>query len=233
MSEQVTNFQFSSQPGMAGDPVESVIGPTLVIKGEVTAEEDLLIMGRVEGKIDHNQTLTVHSEGSVKAVMKAKNIQVDGSVEGDIYGTEGVKICETGKVVGNVYAPRVGLNEGATFKGMVDMDSDAAAVEARFSEQTARNKPVPITKAAQPVPAAVEPEPKQTAQADANADTDAVEAQAAGDDKHGNANDNTNNASRKHSRKGNSKKGASHSVSEVGSEVSSSDDANDSASSDE
>lgn len=154
MSDQVTNFQFGRQPAAADDAVESVIGPTLVIKGEVTAEEDLLIMGRVEGKIDHNQTLTIHAEGSVKAAVKAKEIQVDGSVEGNMYGTQRVKICETGQVVGNVYAPRVGLMEGATFKGMVDMDSDAAAVESRFAEQTSSTKPQPASQKAEP--AAVE-----------------------------------------------------------------------------
>lgn len=160
MSDQVTNFQFGRQPAAADDAVESVIGPTLVIKGEVTAEEDLLIMGRVEGKIDHNQTLTIHSQGSVKAAVKAKEIQVDGSVEGDMYGTQRVKICETGQVVGNVYAPRVGLMEGATFKGMVDMDSDAAAVESRFAEQTLNAKPMPASQKAEP--AAVEEPVKET-----------------------------------------------------------------------
>ena len=132
MSEQVTNFQ---QRSSGSQKVESVIGPTLVIRGEVSAEEDLLIMGFVEGKIDHNQRLTIHAEGSVKATVKAKEIQIDGTVEGNIYGTERVKICETGQVVGNVYAPRVGLMEGAKFKGMIDMDSDAAAIESRFAEQ--------------------------------------------------------------------------------------------------
>ncbi|MDH3640782.1 MAG: polymer-forming cytoskeletal protein [Gammaproteobacteria bacterium] len=160
MSDKVTNFQFSRQPAAAGDAVESVIGPTLVIKGEVTAEEDLLIMGRVEGKIDHNQTLTIHAEGSVKAAVKAKEIQVDGSVEGNMYGTQRVKICETGQVVGNVFAPRVGLMEGATFKGMVDMDSDAAAVESRFAEQVSNRKPKAPAQPAEP--AAVEEPTKET-----------------------------------------------------------------------
>ena len=146
MSEQVNDFHLRS----AGKhEVQSVIGPTLVIKGEVSAEEDLLIMGFVEGKIDHNQRLTIHAEGSVKATVKAKEIQIDGAVEGDIYGTERVRICETGHVVGNVYAPRVGLMEGAQFKGMVDMDSDAAAIESRFAEQTTE-KPAQLAEVTAP-----------------------------------------------------------------------------------
>jgi len=123
-------------PAMSGQnsSVKSMIGPTLVIKGSVTAEEDLLVRGRIEGSIEHNQTLTVHAEGSVQAVVKAKEVLIEGSVEGEVFGTERVKVCETGQMVGNVCAPRVGVSEGATFKGMVDMDSDTAAIEKRFSE---------------------------------------------------------------------------------------------------
>lgn len=117
----------------------SVIGPTLVVRGEVTAEEDLLVRGKVEGTIDHNQKLTVHQEGTVVAVVRAKEIHVEGTVEGDLFGTERVTVHETGKVVGNVVAPRVGVMEGAHFKGMVDMDSDTAAIERRFQDQTQKS----------------------------------------------------------------------------------------------
>lgn len=119
----------------------SVIGPTLVVRGEVTAEEDLLVRGRVEGTIDHNQKLTVHQEGTVQAVVRAKEIHVEGAVEGDLFGTERVTVCETGKVVGNVVAPRVAVMEGAHLKGMVDMDSDTAAIERRFQEHTQKSSP--------------------------------------------------------------------------------------------
>ena len=163
MSEQVTDFQSSKRSSVSSQDVESVIGPSLVIKGEVSAEEDLLIMGRVEGKIDHNQRLTIHTEGSVKATIKAKEIQIEGTVEGDIYGTERVTICETGRVVGNVYAPRVGLTEGAAFKGMVDMDSDAAAIESRYAEQTTKKNPT--TQAEKPVQLAELTAPEETTKA--------------------------------------------------------------------
>lgn len=116
----------------------SVIGPTLVVRGEVTAEEDLLVRGRIEGTIDHNQTLNVHREGTVEAVVRAKEIHVEGTVKGDLFGTQRVNVCETGKVVGNVVAPRVGVSEGAHFKGMVDMVSDTAAIERRYQEQTGK-----------------------------------------------------------------------------------------------
>jgi cytoskeletal protein CcmA (bactofilin family) len=119
-----------------GTTQHSLIGPTVVIKGELSAEEDLIIMGRVEGFIDHSQTVTIHAKGSVAAEVKAREVLVEGSVKGNVYGTQRVEIAETGKVVGNVYAPKVGVLEGANFKGSIDMDPDAAAIERRFREKS-------------------------------------------------------------------------------------------------
>ena len=119
---------------------QSLIGPTVVIKGEVTAEEDLLVRGRVEGFIDHSATVTVHAQGTVAAEVKAREVLVEGTVDGNVYGTERVQIAETGNVNGNVYAPRVGVLEGASFKGAIDMDSDVDAIERRFREKTGTEK---------------------------------------------------------------------------------------------
>ena len=61
--------------------------------------------------------------------------------QGDLFGTERVKVCETGKVEGNVVAPRVAVMDGARLKGMVDMDSDASAIDRRFAEQSGASAP--------------------------------------------------------------------------------------------
>ena len=103
-------------------------------QGRGHAEEDLLVRGRVEGFIDHSATVTVHEEGTVAAEVKAKEVLVEGTVDGNVYGTERVQIAETGNVNGNVYAPRVGVLEGASFKGAIDMDPDVDAIERRFRE---------------------------------------------------------------------------------------------------
>ena len=129
MSEQVTNFH---QRSAGSQEVESVIGPTLVIKGEVYAEEDLLIMGRVEGMIEHNETLSIHADGSVKATIKAKEVQIDGTVDGDIFGSELVSIQDTAKVEGNIFTPRISIMEGAYFKGGIDMDEHPGSVRKRI-----------------------------------------------------------------------------------------------------
>lgn len=128
------------QPGRDSTPQsqsgQSLIGPTVVIKGEVTAEEDLLVKGRIEGFIDHSQTVTIHAEGTVAAEVKAREVLVEGTVDGNVYGTQRVQIAETGNVNGNVYAPRVGVLEGASFKGAIDMEADVEVIERRFREQT-------------------------------------------------------------------------------------------------
>jgi cytoskeletal protein CcmA (bactofilin family) len=109
----------------------SVLGPTLVFKGELTAEEDLVLKGRVEGSINHTASLKVGQEGSVKGNIRAKHITVDGNVEGDLIGTSTVNVRESARVKGNIYSPIVSLVEGAHFKGNIDMDKVEAQPEAR------------------------------------------------------------------------------------------------------
>ena len=100
-----------------------MIGPSIVIKGEVSGEEDLLIQGKVEGKISLNgNQVTVGESGEVRADIFAKTIQINGKVIGDITANEKVIISKSGNVHGNVVAPRVLLEDGAMFKGSIDMD---------------------------------------------------------------------------------------------------------------
>jgi cytoskeletal protein CcmA (bactofilin family) len=110
----------------ARDTKSSVLGPTLKFKGELSADEDLLIKGRVEGSIKHSSSLTIGEGGHVKANVSAEYISVEGRVEGDLNGSKCVKIRETAKIDGNIVSPNVSLVEGATFNGIIDMDSDPA-----------------------------------------------------------------------------------------------------------
>jgi cytoskeletal protein CcmA (bactofilin family) len=144
-NQPVTDRPSGWSPAVAGatstGTEQSLIGPTVVIRGEVSAEEDLMIMGRVEGHVDHSSTVTIHARGTVAAEIKAREVLVEGTVEGNVYGTDRVQIAETGHVKGNVYAPRVGVLEGASFKGAIDMDADAEAIERRFREKTGTTAP--------------------------------------------------------------------------------------------
>ena len=107
----------------------SVLGPTLVFKGELIAEEDLMLKGRVEGSIRHTASLKISKEGSVKGNIKAKVITVEGKVEGDLFGTESVTVQASAQVTGNIYSRSVSLIEGARFKGSIDMDQVESAAE--------------------------------------------------------------------------------------------------------
>jgi cytoskeletal protein CcmA (bactofilin family) len=106
----------------------AMIGPSIIIKGEVTGSEDLLIQGKVEGNINLNgNQVSVGESGEVSANIQAKVIKIDGKVTGDITGNEKVIISRSGNVHGNIVAPRVTLEDGAIFKGSIDMDPAGAA----------------------------------------------------------------------------------------------------------
>ena len=106
----------------------SVLGKTLVFKGELSADEDIILQGRVEGSIHHTQSVTVGIDGVVIGDTHARSIVVEGTVEGDLKGVVSVLIAATATVRGNISAPRVGIMEGANFNGSVDMSSAVAAV---------------------------------------------------------------------------------------------------------
>lgn len=145
-SEQIAESDLTSPYGgsAAGptadtdDPLEdvansatlSVVGSTLVFRGDLIADEDLLVQGRVHGTIEHNaDNLTIGVHGRVKADIRARNILVQGEVNGNMYATERVIVESSARVTGDIFSPAVGLKEGAKFKGSIDMDGmpDAAA----------------------------------------------------------------------------------------------------------
>ncbi len=110
----------------------AVIGQTIKVKGTITGDENLLIEGTVEGSVSlPKHDLTVGSSGSLQADISAKTVRIDGQVTGDISGVEKVIVSKTGHVRGNIVAPRVTLEDGAKFKGAIDMDpSDTAKRQA-------------------------------------------------------------------------------------------------------
>lgn len=104
-----------------GNPV-SVIGETLHFKGELSAGEDLVIEGKVEGVVNQGKCcLTVRPKGILIANVNATKIFIEGRVEGDLSATVSVTIRESGEVTGNIIAPTVAINEGATFNGSIEM----------------------------------------------------------------------------------------------------------------
>ena len=129
----------------------SILGPTVKVRGELSADEDLVIKGTVEGCINHKKHLTISKQGNVKANTMATSILVEGKIKGDICGTKGVLIRETSDVTGNIYSPCVSLLEGAKFKGSIDMDKDPSIVAKSLEKSyqvVEQSKSTPLTKKA-------------------------------------------------------------------------------------
>jgi cytoskeletal protein CcmA (bactofilin family) len=111
-------------PAASSGNQSTTIGASIKIRGELSGEENLVIQGNVEGAIklkDHS--VSVGEQGRIHADVYAKSIIVQGELSGDLYGTENVTIARSGRVNGNIVAPRVILEDGAKFKGSIDMDS--------------------------------------------------------------------------------------------------------------
>lgn len=105
----------------------ATIGPSISIRGEVTGSEDLLIQGQVDGSVTLElHSVTVGSEGRVKANIIGRVIAIEGKVEGDLTAQEQILLRSTAHVLGDIRAPRLALEDGATFRGLVDMSAPPA-----------------------------------------------------------------------------------------------------------
>jgi cytoskeletal protein CcmA (bactofilin family) len=116
----------------------SVLGQSLVFKGELEADEDLMVDGRVEGLITHRaQHLTIGPHGDVRADINANRVLVQGRVTGNIRATEAIVIEPSAHVAGNLFAPRIGLKEGAEFDGRIQMTRNSSSDDSKASKAPA------------------------------------------------------------------------------------------------
>ena len=124
----------------------SVLGPTLSFKGELRADEDLLIRGKIEGTIQHSSNLKIGKEGKIKAKVDAEYIEVHGEVKGDLSARKSVVVKDSANITGNIYSPSVSLYEGAKFNGNIDMSGKtqpaSKSPEAPSQSSEERNEPV-------------------------------------------------------------------------------------------
>jgi cytoskeletal protein CcmA (bactofilin family) len=98
------------------------IGKSISIRGDLTGNEDMVIEGQVEGKVDlPNNQLTVGADGKVTAEIHAKSVVIVGHVDGNVFGLERVEIQATGKVEGDVSTPNLIVSEGAQLNGAIKM----------------------------------------------------------------------------------------------------------------
>lgn len=122
-----------SQPPSAKE--RALIGSSIKIEGSLSGGEDLFVEGRVKGKIDLDQhNVTIGTTGRIKADIQGQSIVVMGEVEGNLYGSEQIILRKSSKVRGDLFSPRVSLEDGSDFKGSIDMTSKPA-VEAKPSQK--------------------------------------------------------------------------------------------------
>jgi cytoskeletal protein CcmA (bactofilin family) len=103
------------------------LGPSLQVKGEITGTEDLLIDGEVEGRIHLDEwKLTVGTAAKVTADIDARDVVVYGTVKGNVRAKGRVEIKKDGAVIGNLTTAQIMIEDGAGFKGTIEIDRSVA-----------------------------------------------------------------------------------------------------------
>ena len=101
----------------------STLGATLRFKGDLVADEDLVVQGQIEGSILHTRSLTIGSQGRVRGDIRARRIIVEGSVEGNLYALERAALRPGATVRGDIFAAEIVIEDGASLNGRIDMDN--------------------------------------------------------------------------------------------------------------
>jgi cytoskeletal protein CcmA (bactofilin family) len=130
---------------------ETIIGSEMRISGEVRGDEDLVVRGRIDGKVQLTQTLTVEKGAIVQADVDVRNLIISGTLVGAVVASESVRMTSTARVVGDLASPRVMMEAGAAYRGKVDM-GDIAAARAAVSSHAVQRPAVSEKPAFRPAP---------------------------------------------------------------------------------
>ena len=108
------------------------IGKSVLVKGELSGSEDLYLDGEVEGSIElRDHSLVVGPHGRVRAHINARDVVVHGKVDGNIKGTERVELKKSAVLVGDIFTQRIIIEDGAFFKGAIDIQKEGAKAAAK------------------------------------------------------------------------------------------------------
>ena len=118
----------------------AVIGPSMTIKGEIRAREELLVEGEVEGLLESQSLLTVGPNGKVLGNIKARRVAIFGSVRGNVEVTEKIAIREQGSLIGDIKAAGISIDDGAYFKGSIDI----VRPDPKVTVKTVKTEPKPV-----------------------------------------------------------------------------------------
>ena len=130
------------------------IGKSVVVKGELSGSEDLYLDGEVEGSIElRSHSLTIGPNGRVHANIYAKDVTIHGKVEGNVNGSDRVELRKSAVLTGDINTQRIVIEDGAFFKGSIDIQKTEAKPEAAKAAVAA---PAPSTPMHAPVPSGVQ-----------------------------------------------------------------------------
>ncbi len=132
------SFESNTRPAASAQPAsadQATIGKSLVVKGEVTGSESLYIDGKVEGSVNlPGNRVTVGRNGQVAANITAREIVVLGKVRGNVNASDRVDIRSEGSLTGDVTAQRISIEDGAFFKGGIDIRKPGSAEKTNTAE---------------------------------------------------------------------------------------------------
>jgi cytoskeletal protein CcmA (bactofilin family) len=126
------NAPMSSNPAPSHHAPESrgpaVIGKSVMIKGQIFSREDLTIDGEIDGSVElHEHRLTVGPNGKLQAGVKAREVVVLGTIHGNVEASDKIDIRKDAKLVGDIKTARIVIEDGAYFKGSIDIARPEAA----------------------------------------------------------------------------------------------------------
>jgi cytoskeletal protein CcmA (bactofilin family) len=132
---QTTSSRFENDAPMPSRT--ATIGKGVTITGQIYSREDLIIDGEIDGTIEANEhKITIGPNGKVKAAIKAKDIVVLGAVQGNVEASDKIDIKKDARLVGDIKTARISIEDGAIFKGSIDI--------VRVEAPKAAPKPQPI-----------------------------------------------------------------------------------------
>jgi cytoskeletal protein CcmA (bactofilin family) len=113
----------AAPPATANALKPSVLGASLRFKGDLVADEDLVIEGQIEGSVLHTRCLTIGSSGKVSGDIRARRVIIEGQVNGNVHALENATLRAGAVLRGDLFARRVSIEAGACLSGRVDMDN--------------------------------------------------------------------------------------------------------------
>jgi cytoskeletal protein CcmA (bactofilin family) len=122
-------------------PNRGMMGPSMTVKGEVYSREELYIDGEVQGSIELQHRLTIGPNGKIRATVKAREVVVHGSIQGNVQATEKIILREKGSLVGDIKTAGIVIEDGAYFKGSIDITRVDASPKAAPKPAVGQQQP--------------------------------------------------------------------------------------------